>query len=826
MRNIFFCFLLASLASCTHLESVAPVDTGAVQVEIPVRNEDMEPQTRATDENSIRDVNYYLIGSEYKEVIHGYERSADLRFECPPGTYDLYVVANIHSDLGVKTAQELRDMTLDYDYQYDDLPMWAKQTISIPSRNNGNLYRLPAITVKRGLAKVAVNVRSEVSDIILKSVRMVCIPRVSRPFAENPSPSTIRSDYTQGPITYFPAYEESYSEVYYLPENLQGERPDITDETQKGPENAPKYATYLLIRAEKEGVALAYRIYLGSNNTTNFDVRRNTCYSYNVNIRGENEVDTRVSSYYVSIMIGFSNDGCGTYYIPGSAHNMRLKIIGENTARLRGRLELLKGSPTDFSFNTAGGLSEYTFTIRNNNGLNEYPINYAPPLIRRDNSLLEFRIVIEDEGGIETGYRFQYQFRNIVEIYRSANRGKITASGATYTGTKLDGTQTVLCYENCTLQAIPDGGALFEGWYADGGFQNLLSADASYTYVPTQCQGRIYAKFGTGTALDDKGTANCYIASRRRTYYSFDATVQGNNAATTNVTPRPLDGVQAKVIWETGNRAGDIVSDVSYGGGRILFRTGTYTGNALIGLFDKDGTCIWSWHIWVTGYDPEKTQQTYGGGSVFMDRNLGALSIDHKQVSTRGLYYQWGRKDPLPYPSDITSHEPLIGSYQNGFTNTTLARKMTVSYTIEHPTTYLDTDTDWLLSVAANPNLWGNTSSETTLTDTGSKSIYDPCPPGWRVPDRRTWAKAALKIKASNATYYFLCYSGSETEILYPMSGYFSGSDYPNVASWGYTWTNAPTADGAAALVLHGGAVYPTENLMRSYALPVRCMRE
>ena len=147
MRNIFFCFLLASLASCTHLESVAPVDTGAVQVEIPVRNEDMEPQTRATDENSIRDVNYYLIGSEYKEVIHGYERSADLRFECPPGTYDLYVVANIHSDLGVKTAQELRDMTLDYDYQYDDLPMWAKQTISIPSRNNGNLYRLPAITV-------------------------------------------------------------------------------------------------------------------------------------------------------------------------------------------------------------------------------------------------------------------------------------------------------------------------------------------------------------------------------------------------------------------------------------------------------------------------------------------------------------------------------------------------------------------------------------------------------------------------------------------------------------------------------------------------------
>lgn len=269
----------------------------------------------------------------------------------------------------------------------------------------------------------------------------------------------------------------------------------------------------------------------------------------------------------------------------------------------------MKGSPTDFSFNADSGLSEYTFAIRNNNGLNEYPINYAPTLIRRDNSLLEFRIVIEDEGGIETGYRFQYQFRNIVEIYRSANRGKITASGATYTGTTLDGTQTALCYENCTLHAAPDGGALFEGWYADSNYRKLLSPDANYTYVPSSCEGYIYAKFGAGEALDSKGTANCYIAPQAETYYSFNATVQGNNKATTNVTPRPLDGVQAKVIWETGNRAGDIVSDVSYGGGRILFRTGIYTGNALIGLFDKDGTCIWSWHIWVTGYDPEKTNR-------------------------------------------------------------------------------------------------------------------------------------------------------------------------------------------------------------------------
>lgn len=34
-----------------------------------------------------------------------------------------------------------------------------------------------------------------------------------------------------------------------------------------------------------------------------------------------------------------------------------------------------------------------------------------------------------------------------------------------------------------------------------------------------------------------------------------------------------------------------------------------------------------------------------------MDRNLGAETTSAYDVKTKGLYYQWGRKDPFIYPA-------------------------------------------------------------------------------------------------------------------------------------------------------------------------------
>jgi len=40
-----------------------------------------------------------------------------------------------------------------------------------------------------------------------------------------------------------------------------------------------------------------------------------------------------------------------------------------------------------------------------------------------------------------------------------------------------------------------------------------------------------------------------------------------------------------------------------------------------------------------------------------MDRNLGAATVTTNTVSTLGLLYQWGRKDPFPGSSSTSDEE-------------------------------------------------------------------------------------------------------------------------------------------------------------------------
>lgn len=146
----------------------------------------------------------------------------------------------------------------------------------------------------------------------------------------------------------------------------------------------------------------------------------------------------------------------------------------------------------------------------------------------------------------------------------------------------------------------------------------------------------------------------------------------GNGKTTLNITPQKLSGTQARVIWETGTVRGTVITDVEYKSGRIIFKTGTERGNALIGLFDAFGNCIWSWHIWSVDYDIETSGQTYVSGAVFMDRNLGALTTDCTQAAAKGLYYQWGRKDPFMYPSTFQQNSwnqkvQAPATYMSGF---------------------------------------------------------------------------------------------------------------------------------------------------------------
>lgn len=291
--------------------------------------------------------------------------------------------------------------------------------------------------------------------------------------------------------------------------------------------------------------------------------------------------------------------------------------------------------------------------------------------------------------------------------------------------------------------------------------------------------------------------ANCYIVSKRGTY-KF-TTAKGNG------TERIGNIADVAVLWETFGTGtapakGDLISKVIYEDDYVIFKTNSVykEGNAVIAVMDNNKEILWSWHIWLT--DQPNGQTYYNNAGMLMDRNLGATTATAGDVGSIGLLYQWGRKDPFLASCTLNSQwtplaestyywpAPVPSNIYNG----------TIEYSIANPTTFIngnDNNDDWYYTNTnkTNENRW--------TAATNKKSIYDPCPAGWRIPDKDTWTKALST--STNESYYeydeinkginFSGYFGSAATIWYPASGYrycYSGSLY-NSCIYGAYWSSS-----------------------------------
>ena len=937
---IYIASATALLWGCTQTkESVSSnPSTQPISVDLQLVPEHLHVLTRATDESAIKDVNFYLYGTTNGTIIHTYTQSPTLRFECLPGKYNLYVAANIHADMGDKRPSELAACMSSYHSSHADLPMSVTTQIEVPADGH-SVVHLPAVEVRRTVAKISYNIAigKAVSDIHLSSVRFYNIPRQTPLFGEA-EPATSDASYTTSDATTItdPA---RYCGVLYMPENCQGTVPGITSQQQKNRHNAPEYATYMMIRATRGGKVLDYTVYLGQNNSDDFNVRRNSSHTLDITILGDNEIDTRVHSYAISVSDNFYEMTYGDYCTVGKDRSLIVTVEGNRESMsLYGSLEIISGDSNSFDFNGDSGLY-HEFVLDELQGSNYYGFSYIPRLVTKDNSRLQYLVTIWDDYDFWQSFEIEHQFANSVNVYvKSKNiangNGSISVSKALHWEKDLTENIQALCYkEGCTFTATPAAGCEFAGWFADCEFTRLLSATATYDYRPTEPFGTLFAKFEQGnvliqadiydvdfacnnpyvvdynmegfsvpagsictitvkpenihfagwydswnpqsrkllsteraytfTATENRivaigtkplvnlsaaGTANCYIAPQNG-IYSINARVMGNNKATTGITPKALNGSKAEVIWETGSTRGGIIREASYiaNTGIIVFSTGEDAGNAMIALFDQNNVCIWSWHIWVTNGNPTVYTQYYTGGRTFMDRNIGALSNSITDPSFRGLYYQWGRKDPFMYPYNQTSQNrgfiTYHPDYQYDLTDPIMGYgEMTLAYAIAHPWTFMcgiyinddrENDTqNWV--TPQNPNLWGNPSTIYNLVDGGSKSIYDPCPPGWRVPDRKAWAEAKMTYVEKKSNY---CYNLKTAYIIVslPLSGYIFEGNYAFNGVDCLLWTNAPFQYNqtttywksySTGLYIAGSNPNPMNGFTRDRGIPVRCMKE
>ncbi len=341
------------------------------------------------------------------------------------------------------------------------------------------------------------------------------------------------------------------------------------------------------------------------------------------------------------------------------------------------------------------------------------------------------------------------------------------------------------------------------------------------------------------TALDESGTANCYIvdgsvAGNANKVFKFKA-YKGNG--TTNVGTI----ASVEVLWETYNNAesvtaNSVIAAVDFDKQdakeyyEICFKMPAtlHAGNAVIAAKNAGGTILWSWHIWVPA--TTVTYSDYGiytAGKAMCDRNLGALDVAVASAETKinvtsvGLVYQWGRKDPFPGPSSIETEGEYYGfAAVAGANPAAVTTQLSVEDAIKQPNTFAKGSSSWTTS--SDITLWG---------DEASKTIYDPCPAGYRVPNRvkdndNQLFKAKLSSAAGwdyNATKYWFTLGSPAT--VFPCSGYCDGGSFKATFRT-VIWNAHPDGDNGYNIYVYAGPAFANYSHAKSRGYFVRCVAE
>lgn len=499
-KYLLICIALLTLYGCGKDDTnIGPEPRGyTVTVELAVRSDRMMTVTRSADETAIRDINLYLYNGSGEIVLHRYQTSSTLRFECAPMNYLLRVAANMGRDLGNNPVWS--DVAIVHADEYDSLPMTWEGDMTIPASGGA----LPAVEVQRAVAKISYDIAVKPTDIELESVQLLSVPRTVSVFDVAAVPSDDAADYTDTPAV--PLSGHSAAGSRYLLPNMQGSVPSITDQRDKNRDNAPENASYLLIRATRGAKALAYCVYLGENNTSDFNVRANTHYRFNISILGDSEVDTRVSSYTLNVYDTYGGNMIGGYCTYDIMGELFIEVDGAPAPlTLRGHISASRGDTDRFLVDDASIETGLDLSLPNQLGLNEYFLYYDQTVYTAANSQVNYTVTVEDNGGYTQSFDFERRFANklnvIVDTFDNG-KGKVTVSNALYSE-QVSGTRdhTVMCHQmGCTLVALPAAGYRFDGWYTTDGYTTRLSISTTYFYVPKSTDASIFPKF-TANAL-------------------------------------------------------------------------------------------------------------------------------------------------------------------------------------------------------------------------------------------------------------------------------------------------------------------------------------
>jgi hypothetical protein len=608
--------------------------------------------TRGVSEDAISDVHVLvynsggeLIGQKYQTGGGSITVTTHSATNCTvyvianTGDADLFKGYDIHSE---KTLKSLKRNISSWDELSTGnyLPMTgSKSGVNIVAGSQS----LGTFTVSRLVAKVTLNVGVATgSGVTITNYTVHNLPSkayyLARPTStENDSSDTgntlagddavsVASDWINSSTAAL-AGTTTVNSTFYMYENRRGMNTAIAvgDDHQKDKNvvNAPAHATYIEIRGVKNNTNVTWWVYLGANNSNNFNIKRNCRYTYNITLNATGVADLRVSIETLNV-VSLSSEGNANCYL-AYANNQW------------------------YSFDA---------TVRGNGNVSDYAA-------------------------------LQYPSNNI-SLFPS----------------KIDGAATAI---DIPKEKVKDAIVV---WETTKGLISWVIWDKS--------TGQI--KFKTGT---DKG--NALIAVRD---------------ASQNI-------LWSWHIWRT-----DGIS--------LAVMNGSHSITAITNT-DRD---------W---YKSLMSNQTDFVGGLkrtlkMMDRNLGSQGMDADgNIGASLLHYQFGRKDPFPAGNTYatTSSQQVGGDIPlyNASGSFTIKDKVVASnvivgstttdildYSIKNPERFIyssDGSNNWVRNATLNTDawctsncLWGDNNTASGIVGAGyldpkpwdgKKTIYDPCPAGWRV---------------------------------------------------------------------------------------------
>lgn len=350
--------------------------------------------------------------------------------------------------------------------------------------------------------------------------------------------------------------------------------------------------------------------------------------------------------------------------------------------------------------------------------------------------------------------------------------------------------------------------------------------------------------------------ANCYVAYQAQTRYLFDPYKGGERT--------PLNTSYIDIIWQSKSGIVKYV-DLQDGVGSFYVEAlsdsedadldSFLSGNALLGAYNAEGELIWTWHVWITTTNPADDTVTLNG-QIVMNRNLGAdcnsegESDTDKIFRSYGMYYQWGRPTPIvgPHSQNFSANYDMIIYDADGieerlrYTESS-SKSGNAEWALTNPLVMIagnkDNAYDWLYEGHDN-ELWSST----------SKSEYDPCPAGWRIPDSSIYegltisaVDDAMNWEQAQKMYGWNLVDEAGNDYFFSAAGrrnYLDGrldivnDDDTRPVPWsGYYWTASTEGDDAVAMFFDLNSATRTWNgfdaarpMHRANAMPVRCVKQ